>query len=162
MKLCVCTFFYTAQVDTVYQIFLYNSCSIRRCFCDNWKPSFFHRLIFNWRTFSRWVAAHLWCQWAKNQVSTNQNSRNRWCQIVGGIICWLIRIGWRPSTIFIKMETLKQMFPWECWETPTSWNNSELLQKIDKKLARHIHCNHMLFWKFQINKSVLLIEIMKF
>ena len=98
----------------------------------------------------------------KNQVSTNQNSRNRWCQIVGGIICWLIRIGWRPSTIFIKMETLKQMFPWECWETPTSWNNSELLQKIDKKLARHIHCNHMLFWKFQINKSVLLIEIMKF
>ena len=84
MKLCVCTFFYTAQVDTVYQIFLYNSCSIRVCFCDNWKSSFFHRLIFNWRTFLRWVAAHLWRQWAKNQVSTNQNSRNRWCQIVWG------------------------------------------------------------------------------
>ena len=23
------------------------------------------------------------------QVSTNQNSRNRWCQIAGGTICWL-------------------------------------------------------------------------
>ena len=25
--------------------------------CDNWKPSFLPLLIFNWRTFSRWVTA---------------------------------------------------------------------------------------------------------
>ena len=29
--------------------------AFRRCLCDNWKPSFLHRLIFNWRTFTaRW------------------------------------------------------------------------------------------------------------
>ena len=27
----------------------------RSCFCENWKSSFLPRLIFNWRTFSRWV-----------------------------------------------------------------------------------------------------------
>ena len=42
----------------------------------------------NWRTFSRRVTARWWCQWAKNQVPTNQNSRNRWCQIVRGTICY--------------------------------------------------------------------------
>ena len=52
------------------------------CLCDNWKPSFLHLFIFNWHTFLRQVTAHWWPQWAKNQVLTNQNSRNRWCQIV--------------------------------------------------------------------------------
>ena len=36
----------------------------------------------HWCTFSKRVTARWWRQWAKNQVSTNQNSRNRWCQIV--------------------------------------------------------------------------------
>ena len=30
---------------------------IRSFLCDNWKPSFLPRLIFNWRTFSRRVTA---------------------------------------------------------------------------------------------------------
>ena len=58
---------------------------LRGCICDNWKPSFLSRLIFNWRTFSRRVAARWWRQWAKNQVGTNQNSINRW--IERRIIC---------------------------------------------------------------------------
>ena len=61
--------------------------SYRGCVCDNWKPSFLPRLTFNWRTFSRRVTVRWWHQWAKNQVSNNQNSRNRWCQIVRGTIC---------------------------------------------------------------------------
>ena len=36
----------------------------------------------DWRTFSRRVTAPWWRQWAKSQVLTNQNSKNRWCQIV--------------------------------------------------------------------------------
>ena len=48
---------------------------LRDCLCDNWKPSFLPRLIYNWCTFSRRVTACWWRQWAKNQVSTNQNSR---------------------------------------------------------------------------------------
>ena len=50
--------------------------------CDSWKPSFLSLVIFDWRTFSRWVAAPWWCQWAKNQALTYQNSRKRWCQVV--------------------------------------------------------------------------------
>ena len=60
---------------------------LRGCLCDNWKPSFLHLLIFNWRIFSRRVTARWWRQWAKNQVLTKQNSRNRWCQIVRQTVC---------------------------------------------------------------------------
>ena len=59
----------------------------RGCFCDNWKPSFLPRLTFNWRTFSRRVTVRWRNQWAKMQVSTNQNSRNGQCQIVRGTVC---------------------------------------------------------------------------
>ena len=45
--------------------------------CDNWKPSFLLRLLFNWRTFSRRVPARWLRQSAKNQVLINQNSKNR-------------------------------------------------------------------------------------
>ena len=61
--------------------------NLRGCFCDNWKPSFLLRLIFNWHTLSRRVTALWWRQWAKIQVSTNQNSRNWWCQIVRDTVC---------------------------------------------------------------------------
>ena len=57
------------------------------CVCDNWKPNFLPHLIFNWRTFSRQFTARWSRGWAKNQVWTNQNSRNRWCQIARGTIC---------------------------------------------------------------------------
>ena len=56
------------------------------CLCDNWKSSFLPRLIFKW--FQRRVTAHWWGQWAINQVSTNQISRSRRCQIVRRTICW--------------------------------------------------------------------------
>ena len=59
------------------------------CFSDSWKRSFLLRLIFNWRTFSRRVTACWWRQWAKIQMSTNHNSRNRWCQIVSSTVCEL-------------------------------------------------------------------------
>ena len=57
----------------------------RKCLCDNCIPSFLPLLIFDWRTFSRRVTARWWRQSAKiseKSVSTNQNSRNRWCLIV--------------------------------------------------------------------------------
>ena len=62
--------------------------SLGGCPCHNWKPSFLSRLIFNWCTFSGQVTSGWWRQWAKNQVLTNQNSRNRWCQIVRRTICY--------------------------------------------------------------------------
>ena len=43
---------------------------------------FLTRLMFNCRIFWRRVTTRWWRQWAKNQVSTNENSRKRWCQIV--------------------------------------------------------------------------------
>ena len=77
------------------------------CLCDNWKPSFLPLLIFDWRTFSRRVTARWWRQSAKNQVSTNQNSRNRWCLIVRCIICW-----WRWEYIysFLSLQYWNQIF----------------------------------------------------
>ena len=58
----------------------------RGCLCNNREPSFLLRLAFNWRTISTLVTA----QWsrgrAKNQMPTNQNSNNSWCQIVSRTI----------------------------------------------------------------------------
>ena len=59
------------------------------CFCENWKPRLLPRFTYNWSTFSRWVKARWCCQWAKMQVPTNQNSRNRWYQIVRGTV-WIM------------------------------------------------------------------------
>ena len=56
------------------------------------KPSFLPRLILNWRTYSRRVAARWSHGWAKNQVSTNQNSRNRWCQIASRIMRYYYKV----------------------------------------------------------------------
>ena len=66
---------------------LLSLCVVRGCLCDNCTPSFLPLLIFGWRTFSRRVTARWWRQSAKNQVSTNQNSRNRWCLIARRTIC---------------------------------------------------------------------------
>ena len=41
------------------------------------ETSFFACLIFDWRTFSWRVTVRWSYRWAKNQVSTNQNSRNK-------------------------------------------------------------------------------------
>ena len=61
----------------------------RGCLCDNWQPSFLLLLILDWRTFSRRVTTRWWRQWAKTQVPTNQNWRNRWCLIVRPTMCIL-------------------------------------------------------------------------
>ena len=65
------------------------------CLYDNWKHSFLPRLIFNWRTFPRRVT-ELWSRgWEKNQVSTNQNSRNSWSLIARRTIWgWALLISW--------------------------------------------------------------------
>ena len=86
----------------------------RGCLYDNCTPSLLP-LIFDWRTFSRRVTARWWGQSAKNQVSTNQNSRNRWCLIVRRTICATIT-EWNdldysllnsPSTNFFKQNIFK-------------------------------------------------------
>ena len=61
----------------------------RGCLCNNWKQNFLPLLILDWHTFSRRVTAWWWCEWARNQVPTNQNSRNRWFLIVRRTICIL-------------------------------------------------------------------------
>ena len=71
---------------------------IRGCLCDNLKHSFLPLLTFDWRTFSRGVTARCWRQSAKNQVRTNQNSRNRQCLIVRRTICQIIQIRWCGSS----------------------------------------------------------------
>ena len=69
--------------------FLFLQTSLWGYLCDNWKPSFFPLLIFKWHTLSSWATARWSRQRAKNQVLTNQNSRNRWGQIVRRTICYL-------------------------------------------------------------------------
>ena len=61
----------------------------RGCLRDKRKPSFLPLLILDWCTFSRRVTVPWWRQWAKIQVSTNQNSSNRWCLIVRRTTCIL-------------------------------------------------------------------------
>ena len=60
------------------------------CLCDKWKPNFcfLSVLIFEWRKFLRQVTAPWWHQWAKDQLLTDQNSRNRWCQMLRPTICY--------------------------------------------------------------------------
>ena len=67
--------------------------------CDSWNPSFLLLLILNWHTFWRQVTARWWRQWAKNQVLTNQNWRNRWCQIVRQTIC-----KWHPRSSEVSTQ----------------------------------------------------------
>ena len=95
------------------------------CLWDNLKPSFLPHLIFNWRTFSSQVAACWWRQWARNQVSTNQNSRNRWCHIVRRTICLYEKratseerdfIKWTETAIFLKL-VLAILFSVELWRS---------------------------------------------
>ena len=87
------------------------SCYIRGCLCGNWKSSFLRCLIFNWRTFLRRVTARWSRRWAKNEVSTNQNSRNRWCQIARRII-WLLAI----FLVLIYWIIQRLVFIKRCWE----------------------------------------------
>ena len=72
----------------------------------------FPLLIFYCRTFSRRFVARWWRQSEKNQVSTNQNSRNRWCLIVGRFL-WLIRylnVGHTNTSIHIYLNrTIQQI-----------------------------------------------------
>ena len=82
-------FFFCLLFDMKY--FIYQP-SFGECLCYNYTPSFLPLLIFDWRTFSRRVTARWWRQSLKKPVSTNQNSRNRWCLIVRCTICLLLSI----------------------------------------------------------------------
>ena len=90
----------------MYQSSIHNSkITLWGCLCDNWKTSYFPRIIFNGRTFSRRITARWSRGWAKNQMSTNQNSRNSWCQIVRRTICC-----WQTNTFLLKSAC----FPTQC------------------------------------------------
>ena len=81
---------------------------VRGCLCDIWKPSFLPLPIFNWSTFSRRVTAHWWRQWAKNQLLTNQNSRNRW--IVRRTMCYeAIHLSY-PKSLFLHVVKHNSLF----------------------------------------------------
>ena len=65
-----------------------------------------HMSLINWRTLSRRVTRRWWRQWAKNQVLTNQNTRNRWCHIVRStvyLICFLV-CSILPFFLLVKSE----------------------------------------------------------
>ena len=81
------------------------------CLCENRKPSFFALLIFNWCTFSRRIAARWLLQWAKNQVLTNQNSRNRWSQIVRRTICKTLPCFYLAPWLFDINKWLSHLLP---------------------------------------------------
>ena len=62
----------------------------RSCLCDNWKPSFLLRLIFNWRTFSRRVTARWSRGWAKNQQAYQHQITKTCCDIWQRVVFYLI------------------------------------------------------------------------
>ena len=81
----------------------------RGCLSDNWKLSSLPLLVLDWRTFSRRVTPRWWRQWAKNQVPTNQNSRNRWCLFVRRTIC-ILEPTWASRA---NICLIKQIL--DCW-----------------------------------------------
>ena len=91
--------------------------------CDNWKPSFLSLVIFDWRTFSRWVAAPWWCQWAKNQALTYQNSRKRWCQVVfvNNIYIYIYIYILVYIYIYIGIYIYIYIYVYMCEEESTVW-----------------------------------------
>ena len=115
--------------------FVQGSCAKRGCLCQNWKPSFLPRLIFNWRTFLKQVTALWWRQWAKNQVSTNQNWRNRWCQIVRQTLCKS-----RASTTSLYNNLCLQI-PCICsLPTPHTYSTSEAHLESSPTSAVELFC----------------------
>ena len=105
--------------------------------CDNWKPSFLHRLIFNCHTFSRRVTARWRRQWAKNQVSTNQNPNNRWRQIVSGTIC---------KNISNCLRIYYGLWESRCWKLLTL---TAIHEKVNKQNLLSVKlCIQSTFWKY--------------
>ena len=74
------------------------------CLCDNWKPGLLPLLIFNWRAFSRRVTTRWWRQWAKNRVFTNQNLRDRCCQVVRRTICKVVHFREYSVKYFVNAQ----------------------------------------------------------
>ena len=93
------------------------------CLCDNWKPTFLPRFIFNWSTFLRQVTALWWRRWAESQVSTNQNLRNRWCQIVRQTTVYHGEVhffNFRPEILFLGKfnPKIKNCLKWNLLPKP--------------------------------------------
>ena len=66
---------------------------------------FLPRFVFNGRIFSRQVTICWSREWAKNQVSIDQNWINSWCQIVRGLTCYNRLNHW--SNIFVSAALFK-------------------------------------------------------
>ena len=119
------------------------------CLYDSWKPRFLLGLIFSWRTFSRWVTARWWVQWAKNQVSTNQNSRNGRCQIIRRTVCMcceakMATANWQSERCDHCMENHTFFFR-------TSWKDS-----LSKKFG--LECDlSCIIWKDAVSFSETII-----
>ena len=113
------------------------------CLCDSWKPSFLPLLIFDWRTFSRQVTARWWRQSAKDEVSTNQNSRNRWYLIVRRTICLQCRKMVRDTLKILQhllqdFKSVSNHF--------TTLRSKELISNSFNHWADLVyHCNHCHF-----------------
>ena len=78
---------------------------IKRVFIWQLETQLFAWWTFDWCTFSRQVTARWWRQWVKNQVLTNQNSRNMWCLIVRRSICKLFQNEGRQTQRYFNVST---------------------------------------------------------
>ena len=111
--------------------------------CDNWNVNFLPRFIFNWRTFSRRVSVCWWRQWAKNQVSTNQKTRNRWYQIVRQTKC--------VSTLFITNNHALIHLKWN--ENLVNIRKSQSI--MTRIVCKTLFCFLCLYQLLQLLKTVL-------
>ena len=74
------------------------------------------RFIFNWRTFFRRVTAPWSRGWAKNQVLTNQNSKNSGAKLQGELYVILFdgSLPSLPEQAFKNENiTFDEILPWE-------------------------------------------------
>ena len=91
-------------------------------------PVFLPHFVSNGRIFSRQVTICWSREWAKNQVSIDQNWINSWCQIVRGLTCYNRLNHW--SNIFVSAALFKWLLlkpgpgPWI--STLKSWTPKSL------------------------------------
>ena len=75
-----------AEKFQIYSVTITANTFVEIVYVTTGNPPFCLTLYLSGVHFLR-VTASWWRQWAKNQIWTNQNSRNRWCQIARGTIC---------------------------------------------------------------------------
>ena len=75
-----------AEKFQIYSVTITANTFVEVVYVTTGNPAFCLTLYLSGVHFLR-VTASWWRQWAKNQIWTNQNSGNRWCQIARGTIC---------------------------------------------------------------------------